>query len=119
MVAGPNQTGGTHLVIFSTSVYANDNLLREGIEETSKVIGNVLTSSELREKVVLVMNADFSFTFGKLNGSSISKFSIFSRNPVSEPTRELEVVGQRKKFRMASCFYESKIQPVMGLLSIM
>ncbi|XP_004491663.1 dirigent protein 4-like [Cicer arietinum] len=87
------------------NVYAIDNPLREGPEETSKIIGNAqglyVSSSRNKDDVTLTMYVDYAFTYGELKGSSIS---ILSRNPVSAPTRELTVVGGRGKCRMAIGF---------------
>ncbi|XP_004491522.1 dirigent protein 4-like [Cicer arietinum] len=89
------------------NVYAIDNPLREGPEETSKIIGNAqglyVSSSQNKDDVTLTMYVDYAFTYGEFDGSSIS---IISRNPVKEHTRELTVVGGRGKFRMAVGFAE-------------
>ncbi|KAI4297733.1 hypothetical protein L6164_037605 [Bauhinia variegata] len=89
------------------SLYAIDDVLREGPTTDSKVIGNAkgmyLSASQLNDKLTLVMYIDLGFTTGEFNGSSLS---VFSRNPVTEPEREMAVVGGRGKFRMARGFVQ-------------
>ncbi|KAA8546082.1 hypothetical protein F0562_020467 [Nyssa sinensis] len=109
MVAHANLTQGdkTRSPSFG-SLFVIDNPLTEGPELTSKVIGNArgLSVSSSQEKVMgLMLYVDYGFTTGEFNGSSIS---VFSRNPVTEPQRELAVVGGRGKFRMARGFAKLK-----------
>lgn len=103
-VAQPNITVGAKSATPFGHVYAIDDILREGPHENSKVIGNaqgLYVSSSQGDKLSIVMYVDFGFTTGKYEGSSIS---VFSRNPVTEPKRELAVVGGRGKFRLARGF---------------
>lgn len=87
------------------TLFALDDLLTEGPELTSKVVGNaqgMYLSSNQGKDLTLVMYIDLGFTTGKFNGSSLS---VFSRNPVYEGAqggrREMAVVGGRGKFRYA------------------
>ncbi|KAJ4826113.1 hypothetical protein Tsubulata_010966 [Turnera subulata] len=104
-VAGSNLTAGDPSPTPFGSVYAIDDALRAGPEPNSTIIGNAqglyLSSSKDYNKFTIVMYADFAFTTGRFNGSSIS---VFSRNPVTEPVREVAVVGGRGRFRMAKGF---------------
>lgn len=103
-VAHSNVTIGDQSATPFGSVYAVDDPLLEGPDPSSKVIGNArglyVSASEGRD-LCLVMYIDYGFTAGKYKGSSIS---VFSRNPVTEPRREVAVVGGRGKFRMARGF---------------
>ncbi|KAJ7978583.1 Dirigent protein [Quillaja saponaria] len=91
------------------SLYAVDDPLRTGPETNSEIIGNakgLYVSSSLDDsQFTIVLYMDFAFTTGKFNGSSLS---VLSRNPVTEPTREVAVVGGRGKFRFAKGFAEVK-----------
>ncbi|XP_057966599.1 dirigent protein 4-like [Malania oleifera] len=106
-IARPNATGGgdkSNPTPFG-HLYAFNDILTEGPEATSKVIGNAQGAylSSGRDTPTLMMYADFGFTTGKFNGSS---FSVFSRNPITENIRELAVVGGRGKLRLARGFAE-------------
>ncbi|XP_042042635.1 dirigent protein 4-like [Salvia splendens] len=94
-IAGPRT-----LMAFG-SVYAIDDVLTEGPEATSEVVGNaqgMYMSSSQGKNLTLVMCMDLGFTAGKFKGSSLS---VLSRNPVTESHRELAVVGGRGQFRRA------------------
>ncbi|KAA8536007.1 hypothetical protein F0562_028485 [Nyssa sinensis] len=111
MVAHANLTQGDNNPTPFGSVFVFDDPLTEGPEPTSRVIGNargIYVSSSQGKDLSLVVYADYGFTTGKFNGSSIS---LFSRLPLveAEPTHEVAVVGGRKKFRMARGF--AKLKP--------
>ncbi|CAN6286437.1 unnamed protein product [Urochloa humidicola] len=88
-----------------SSLFATDDLLTEGPEPGSKVVGNAqgLYISSGRGKLSLVLGMDFELTDGPFNGSA---FVVYSRNTVAtRPVgRELAIVGGRGKFRMARGF---------------
>ncbi|KAL1291006.1 hypothetical protein HN51_059553 [Arachis hypogaea] len=105
-IARPNRPVGAKASTPFGHIYAIDDPLREGPDENSTVIGNArgfYLSTSQSEDLTLLMNVDFGFTKGEFNGSSIS---VVSRNPVTEPHRELAVVGGRGKFRLARGFAE-------------
>ncbi|CAK9315339.1 unnamed protein product [Citrullus colocynthis] len=107
-VAHSNITIGDQSATPFGSVYAVDDPLREGPDPNSKVIGNargLYVSASQDPDLCLVMYIDYGFTTGKYNGSSIS---VFSRNPVTEPQREVAVVGGRGEFKMARGFAKLK-----------
>ncbi|KAB2043778.1 hypothetical protein ES319_D01G042600v1 [Gossypium barbadense] len=100
-IAQANLTNNSS-VPFAT-LAAVDDILKIGPEDNSEVIGNAQGLGLLLagNTTTGVMYSDFGFTAGKFNGSSIS---IFSRNTIIEPGREVAVVGGRGKFRMAKGF---------------
>ncbi|XP_047942611.1 dirigent protein 4-like [Salvia hispanica] len=98
-IAGP--PGQENNPIGFGSVYAIDDLLTEGPEITSAVVGNaqgMYLSSSQGQIPSLVLYVDLAFTTGAFNGSSLS---VFWRNPITENPREMAVVGGRGRFRRA------------------
>ncbi|KAK8564353.1 hypothetical protein V6N13_005414 [Hibiscus sabdariffa] len=97
VIARPNVT--TTSVPFGEVIVVDDPLTI-GPNIMSGVIGNAqgLWVSTGKDVLTLMVYLDFGFTEGEFNGSSIS---MFSRNPITETDRELAVVGERGKFRMA------------------
>ncbi|KAK4437667.1 Dirigent protein 15 [Sesamum alatum] len=103
-IAGPNTTKKEDGPTPFGTTFAIDDLLTEGPEITSKVIGNargIYVSSSQEKDLTLVLYVDLGFTSGKFKGSSLS---VFSRNPITENHRELAVVGGRGHFRLARGF---------------
>lgn len=90
-------------VPFST-IYVVDDLLTEGPQRESKVVGNAqgMYISTAKKGLTLVLGIDFELTDGPYKGSS---FVVYSRNPVMQGNgRELAIVGGRGLFRMARGF---------------
>ncbi|EMS55722.1 hypothetical protein TRIUR3_10365 [Triticum urartu] len=86
---------------FST-VYIVDDVLTEGPQRTSRVVGSAqgLYASTGRHGLGLVLGIDFA-----LNDYNGSSFVVFSRHPVTDGDgRELAVVGGRGAFRLARGF---------------
>lgn len=84
-----------------SSLYAADDVLTEGPERQSRVVGSAqgLYVSSGKRRLSLVLGMDFELTDGPFNGSA---FVVFSRNTVTRPVgRELAIVGGRGAFRMA------------------
>ncbi|KAL0365637.1 UNVERIFIED_CONTAM: Dirigent protein 15 [Sesamum angustifolium] len=103
-IAGPNTTKKEDGPTPFGTTFAIDDLLTEGPQITSKVVGNargMYVSSSQDKDYALVLYIDLGFTTGKFKGSSVS---VFSRNPITENPRELAVVGGRGRFRLARGF---------------
>ncbi|MCL7029442.1 hypothetical protein MKW94_027724 [Papaver nudicaule] len=105
LVAQSNKTSNSPIPF--GNIYAIDDPLTVGPEPSSRVVGNAQGTYVLsaRETISLVMSVDFAFTTGEFNGSS---FSVMSRNPITESSREIAIVGGRGKFRLARGFAELK-----------
>ncbi|KAK6156030.1 hypothetical protein DH2020_010278 [Rehmannia glutinosa] len=81
-------------------IYMVDNLLTDGPEPDSKVVGRGQGTAGFADlhNTALQMGLNFLFTEGKYKGSTIS---ILGRNPVTEKCRELPIVGGTGVFRLA------------------
>uniref|UniRef100_A0A0E0KKJ3 Dirigent protein n=1 Tax=Oryza punctata TaxID=4537 RepID=A0A0E0KKJ3_ORYPU len=87
-----------------SSIYVTDDVLTEGPQRESKVVGNAqgMYISTAKKGLSLVLGMDFELTDGPYKGSS---FVVYSRNPVMQGNgRELAIVGGRGMFRMARGF---------------
>ncbi|KVI00845.1 dirigent protein 22-like [Cynara cardunculus var. scolymus] len=81
--------------------YMMDNMLTEGQEAASRVVGKAqgLYAFAARKEPALLMVVNFEFTQGDYNGSSIS---VLGRNPVMVDVREMPIVGGSGQFRYAN-----------------
>ncbi|XP_062021641.1 dirigent protein 23-like [Rosa rugosa] len=77
-----------------------DDPLTETPDPNSKLVGRAqgLYGSSCQQELGLIMAMSFAFSDGTYNGSSIS---IFGKNPITNPIRELPVVGGTGVFRLA------------------
>ncbi|KAJ0451088.1 putative dirigent protein [Helianthus annuus] len=109
IVAQPNSTvikDNNNIVPFG-AVFVFDDLLTEGPDPKSKVIGSPRGLYALASRgsdLTLIFNGDLEFTSGEFNGSSIV---VVCRDPLVA-VKEMAVVGGRGKFRMAQGFIWAK-----------
>ncbi|KAL4187841.1 hypothetical protein AMTRI_Chr09g40850 [Amborella trichopoda] len=108
VLTGPNPTSVLVAELNSTqasptsfgSIYVHDDLLTEGPNLTSKLIGTVqgieVVSSQTELSVTMALN--FVFTDGEFNGSTLT---VVGRNPILQDVREMSVVGGNGAFRLA------------------
>ncbi|KAG6413507.1 hypothetical protein SASPL_126220 [Salvia splendens] len=82
------------------SVHVLDDLVTEGPAFNSRALGRTqgLTTNADLSTFGIAMNLNFYFYAGRFNGSSLS---ILGRNHVTDPARELPVVGGTGAFRYA------------------
>ncbi|KAL5543675.1 hypothetical protein UlMin_007459 [Ulmus minor] len=82
------------------STWMMDDVLTEGKEPTSKIVGRAqgFYSVATKYEFALLMVVNFAFVDGKYNGSSLS---ILGRNPVLNDVREMPIVGGSGLFRFA------------------
>ncbi|PIA36546.1 hypothetical protein AQUCO_03300020v1 [Aquilegia coerulea] len=85
--------------LFGTVMMADD-MLTEGPEPTSKMVGRAqgLYGSADQKHVGLLFAMSFEFTDGIYNGSTLS---ILGRNPALELIREMPIVGGTGVFKLA------------------
>ncbi|ERN13407.1 dirigent protein 22 [Amborella trichopoda] len=108
VLTGPNPTSVLVAELNSTqasptsfgSIYVHDDLLTEGPNLTSKLIGTVqgieVVSSQTELSVTMALN--FVFTGGEFNGSTLT---VVGRNPILQDVREMPVVGGNGVLRLA------------------
>lgn len=109
-VAEPNGKAKDSLPFGTTA--AMDDPLTVGPERDSKLIGKAqgLYSSISQEEMGLLMVMTMAFTEGEFNGSTLS---VLSRNMImSEPVREMAIVGGTGAFRFASGYAQAKFYSV-------
>ncbi|RZR98758.1 hypothetical protein BHM03_00028190 [Ensete ventricosum] len=85
-----------------------DDMLREGPEPSSKLIGRAqgLVAQASQEGSALLTAFNFVFTEGEFNGSTLA---ILGRAKLSEPPIERSIVGGSGKFRMARGYTEARV----------
>ncbi|RDX58397.1 Dirigent protein 2, partial [Mucuna pruriens] len=110
IVAEPNGKAKDSLP-FGT-VVAMDDPLTAGPEPDSKLVGKAqgIYTSISQEEMALMMVMTMAFTEGEFNGSSIS---VLARNMImSEPVREMAIVGGTGAFRFARGYAQAKFYSV-------
>nr|GMD36623.1 dirigent protein 22-like [Ipomoea batatas] len=77
-----------------------DDALTESPDRRSKLVGRAqgMYAVTAQQELDLLFIANFAFTEGKYNGSSIA---VVGRNPVADDVREMAVVGGSGLFRLA------------------
>nr|GMD29710.1 dirigent protein 22-like [Ipomoea batatas] len=82
----------------ATSMF--DDALTESPDRRSKLVGRAqgMYAVTAQQELDLLFIANFAFTEGKYNGSSIA---VVGRNPVADDVREMAVVGGSGLFRLA------------------
>ncbi|GLJ04898.1 hypothetical protein SUGI_0005960 [Cryptomeria japonica] len=85
---------------FFVGVVVIDDLLTEGPEPTSKLVGRAqgLYAAASQEELQLLMAVTYVFQSGKFNGSTLS---VVGNNAVFNKVREMPIVGGSGKFRLA------------------
>ncbi|MED6123816.1 hypothetical protein PIB30_053028 [Stylosanthes scabra] len=123
VVTGPNATiiialsplmGKSKAPLPFGSLVMLEDPLTEGPEPDSKLIGKAqgfYTMVTQREDIdlELVMGMTITFTSGKFNGSTLS---LFGRNYIFDPVREMPIVGGTGTFRFARGFVRAKTYTV-------
>ncbi|XP_051139596.1 dirigent protein 15-like [Andrographis paniculata] len=119
-IARPNNTGKEEGPTPFGSLFAVDDPLTDGPDlKKSKMVGDakgMYLSSSLPEKkeFTLVLYLSLRFKEGEFNGSTVN---VFSRNTVTEKSREMSIVGGTGKFRYGRGFVSvttASFDPVTG-----
>ncbi|KAK7396328.1 hypothetical protein VNO78_17248 [Psophocarpus tetragonolobus] len=110
IVAEPN--GKVKDALAFGTVVAMDDPLTVGPEADSKVVGKAqgIYASISQEEMGLMMVMTMAFTHGDFNGSTIS---VLARNMImSQPVREMAIVGGTGAFRFARGYAQAKFHSV-------
>ncbi|GMH28379.1 hypothetical protein Nepgr_030222 [Nepenthes gracilis] len=115
LVSGPNPTAVRVAEAAMTNrsptgfglVAMVDDLLTEGPEPTSKLVGRAqgIYASADMDQLGLLMVLNFAFMEGKYNGSSLS---MLGRNAALSGVREMPIVGGSGLFRFARGYAKAK-----------
>ncbi|KAJ3696718.1 hypothetical protein LUZ61_000423 [Rhynchospora tenuis] len=91
------------------SIVVLDNLITEGPENTSYPLGKTQGVMSVMNSLTVVWAANIVFTSGQYNGSSLA---ILGPDDITQPIRELAIVGGSGYFRMAQGYITIKTYSV-------
>ncbi|XP_078166206.1 dirigent protein 22-like [Carex rostrata] len=91
------------------SVVVVDNLLTQGPNITSNPVGKAQGLFTVMNSLTVVWNANIVFTAGEYNGSSLA---FLGPDDITQPIREVSIVGGTGYFRMAQGYMTIKTYSV-------
>ncbi|KAJ1696408.1 hypothetical protein LUZ63_004920 [Rhynchospora breviuscula] len=91
------------------SIVVLDNLITEGPENTSYPLGKTQGVMSVMNSLTVVWAANIVFTSGQYNGSSLA---ILGPDDITQPIREVAIVGGSGYFRMAQGYITIKTYSV-------